>query len=171
MTDQEIFYTVQTLHQELVELHIRASEWLEGGKPYGFCPEFGICLNLPRHCNDAFFEGLLATWPEGTGDQDYPVPHPVKKPWLACQDTNAEEMWNPKFEYARNRWALLDWLIEQTAPQFPYVVVRDPGTIHEEEIGTFATFLEAVAFADKNRDGHDVDVMKRQPDGSLTTEL
>ena len=26
------------------------------------------------------------------------------------------EMWNPEYEYARNRWALLGWLIDQTAP-------------------------------------------------------
>ena len=107
----------QTLHQELVQLRGRSKIWLESEIPYGFCPELGICQNLPRHCNDAFFDGLLATWPEGTGDQDYPVPHPVKTPFRGYRYAGAQEMWNPQFEYARNRWALLEWLIEQTASE------------------------------------------------------
>ena len=37
-----------TLHQQLVELRGKASAWLEGEKPEGFCPELGICENLPE---------------------------------------------------------------------------------------------------------------------------
>ena len=164
----------QTLHQKLVELHIRASEWLDGECREGFDPWQGICRNLKINQSDSdrLLE-LMAQWPGSSGDTGYPVPHPEMEPEEAFTYATPQEMWRTEYEYeyARNRWALLYWLIEQTAPQFPYVVVRDPGTIHEEEIGTFATFLEAVAFASKNRDGHDVDVMKRQPDGSLTTEF
>lgn len=161
----------QTLHQQLVDLRGQAKTWLAKGYAEGFVPTFGICPHLALAPGDPkLLADLFDSWPENSGDKAYPVPHPTDAPQRAY-DNSALEMWNPEFEYARNRWALLEWLIEQTAPQFPYVVVRDPGTIHEEEIGTFATFLEAVAFASKNRDGHDVDVMKRQPDGSLTTEF
>lgn len=27
------------------------------------------------------------------------------------------QKWDPRHEYARNRWALLEWLIEQTASE------------------------------------------------------
>lgn len=162
----------QVLHQDLLLLHGRAKAWLEGKNSKRFDPAFGICAGLWAYpYYHAQLRELLASWPGGSGSEDYPVPHPTKAPLDAFYECGAQEMWNPEFEYARNRWALLEWLIEQTAPQFPYVAVRDPGTINEVEIGTFATFLEAVAFANKNRDGHDVDVMKRQPGGSLTTEF
>ena len=45
------------------------------------------------------------------------MPHPVKDPLDAHENATAQEMWNPAHEYARNRWALLDWLIEQTASE------------------------------------------------------
>ena len=163
---------LQNLHQQLVDLRGQAKTWLAKGYAEGFVPTFGICNHLTLTPSDQdLLADLFASWPGSSGDEGFPVPHPTKYPDYAYEDASVDEMWNPEHEYARNRWTLLDWLIEQTAPQFPYVVVRDPGTIHEEEIGTFATFLEAVAFASKNRDGHDVDVMKRQPDGSLTTEF
>ena len=162
----------QTLHQELVQLRGLAKAWLEGENPEGFSPLYGICNSVKLERPDrALLNDLIDQWPEGSGADHYPVSHPTLSPKDAFDESDEHEMWDPGYEYARNRWTLLEWLIEQTAPQFPYVAVRDPGTIHEEEIGTFATFLEAVAFASKNRDGHDVDVMKRQPDGSLTTEF
>lgn len=111
-----------TLHQQLVELRGQAKAWLEGEKPEGFCPEIGICENLPREprkydlLRDLLRE-LTATWPAGTGDRFYPVPHHDKGPEGGYTHSGAQEMWNPEFEYARNRWALLDWLIEQTASE------------------------------------------------------
>lgn len=114
MASQEIFDTVRTLHQQLVELRGKAEAWLEGEEPGGFCPEFGICPNLPREYD--LLRDLMATWPGGTGDARCPVPHPDKGPERGYAHSGAPEMWNPEFEYARNRWALLDWLIEQTAP-------------------------------------------------------
>lgn len=162
----------QNLHQKLVQLHIRASEWLDTGRAGGFMPVCGICAHLTLNPSDSDrLTALMAQWPGSSGDAGYPVPHPTMEPEEAFDTSPPQEMWSLEHEYARNRWALLYWLIEQTAPQFPYVVVRDPGTIHEVEIGTFATFLDAVDFASKNRYGHDVDAVKRQPDGSLTTEF
>ena len=53
----------------------------------------------------------------------------------------------------------------------PYVVVIGPGTGDEQVIGEFATLAAALAYVRQNRDWCGVDVMKRLPDGSLTTEL
>ena len=40
----------------------------------------------------------------------------LRHPKLAYEWSSSAEFWNPQFEYARNRLALLDWLIDQTAP-------------------------------------------------------
>ena len=107
----------QNLHQQLVELRSQATAWLAEGSARGFAPTFGICHHLTlTQCGYALITDLLAAWPDGTGDKHYPVPHPVKGPKGAYTNASASEMWNPKHKYARNRWALLDWLIEQTAP-------------------------------------------------------
>ena len=106
-----------TLHQQLVELRGRAEAWLEGEEPKGFRPELGICENLPAQCDGDLLYSLMAAWPAGTGDRFYPVPHHDKGPEGGYTHSGAPEMWNPEFEYARNRLALLDWLIEQTASE------------------------------------------------------
>ena len=107
----------QTLHQELLQLRGRAKAWLEGEEPEGFHPDLGACSNLQLnpHCL-ALLGVLLAVWPGGSGDDLFPVPHPTKSPIDAFFMCDALEMWHPRYEYARNRWALLEWLIEQTAP-------------------------------------------------------
>lgn len=162
----------QALHQKLVQLHIRASEWLDGECREGFEPWHGICHHLTLNPSDSDrLTALMAQWPGSSGDAGYPVPHPTMEPEEAFEDATQEEMWSPEFEYARNRLALLNWLIEQTAPRLPYVVVTGPGTALEQMIGEFATFSEALACAKHNRDWCDADVMKRLPDGSLTTEF
>ena len=108
----------QTLHQQLVQLRGRAKAWLEGEKPEGFEPMLGICQNLPREPRkDDLLRDMMAAWPGGSGDEGYPVPHHDKGPEGGYTHSGAQEMWNPKFEYARNRWALLEWLIEQTASE------------------------------------------------------
>ena len=108
----------QAPHQQLVELRARAKDWLEGGTPRGFYLTLGICeniaLNLPAL---NFLRGLMAQWPDGTGSELFPVPHPTKSPEVGFNHSSPQEMWNPEFEYARNRWALLEWLIEQTASE------------------------------------------------------
>lgn len=107
----------QTLHQELLQLRGWAKAWLDGEKPERFDPDLGICYGLRSypHCLD-LMDDLLAAWPGGSGSELFPVPHPTKKPFDAFNSCDAQEMWNPEHEYARNRWALLDWLIEQTGP-------------------------------------------------------
>ena len=110
----------QILHQELLRLRGRAKAWLEGEKPDGFDPDLGICSGLRDRAHyRALLDDLLAAWPGGSGNEIFQVPHPTKTPLDAFYDCDEQEMWNPEFEYARNRWALLDWLIEQTSDVQP----------------------------------------------------
>ena len=107
----------QILHQSLVQLRGQAEAWAAGRRVAGFKPPIGIRYNLNllevgrRELSD-----LIARWPGNSGDEDYPVPHPLRHPKLAYEWSSSAEFWNPQFEYARNRLALLDWLIDQTAP-------------------------------------------------------
>ena len=108
----------QTLHQQLVQLRGRAKAWLEGEDPEGFYAYGGLCHNLTLdELGRSYLRDLMARWPGGSGYRFHPVPHPVNTPWVAHLNASAEEKWNPEFEYARNRWALLEWLIEQTQHQ------------------------------------------------------
>lgn len=108
----------QTLHQELVQLRGRARLWVETGDCEQFLPCCGICANLGllSGADSDLLDDLLDRWPGSTGDSLFQVPHPVKTPEDAFLFTEPDEKWNPQSEYARNRLALLDWLIEQTAP-------------------------------------------------------
>ena len=54
---------------------------------------------------------LLALDSQG-GAQFFGEPALEIAAFIRCDE---QEMWNPEFEYARNRWALLEWLIEQTS--------------------------------------------------------
>ena len=107
----------QTLHQQLVDLRGRAKAWLEGETSERFDPDRGICDNLwpSPHCY-VLLNDLLASWPGGSGSWVFPVPHPLLHPYEAYVASSQSEKWNPEHEYARSRLALLDWLIEQTAP-------------------------------------------------------
>lgn len=108
----------QDLHQQLIQLRRRVADWVGDGLPVaGFNPDYGICGNLPafpRYYD--LLDGLFASWPGGSGSVVFPVPHPLLDPFEAYVALSQSEMWNPEHEYARNRLALLDWLIEQTAP-------------------------------------------------------
>lgn len=106
----------QTLHQQLVNLRGRAKAWLEGEQDERFYPSYGICDNLRLDEVDFdLLDDLIASWPGGSGSEDYPVLHPSLSPYDAFVYCGPQARWNPEFEYARNRLALLDWLIEQTA--------------------------------------------------------
>ena len=106
----------QTLHQQLLEVRGRARAWLAEESGHGLAPSFGICNQLSLSVVDEDLLGdLCAEWPSGSGDRDYPVPHPDCDPDVGYTRARAQEMWNPEHEYARNRLTLLDWLIEQTA--------------------------------------------------------
>ena len=58
----------QNLHQQLVELHGRATAWVEGERPEGFYSRSGICDNLVLDASArGFMFELMAAWPNGTG--------------------------------------------------------------------------------------------------------
>ena len=106
----------QTLHQQLLQLRSQAKAWLEGRASGRFYPSGGICDGLEFGDGDYdFLRGLMEAWPAGTGRGQFPVPHPVMPPRQAYMEAPMQEMWNPEFEYARNRWALLEWLIAATS--------------------------------------------------------
>ena len=108
----------QTLNRRLVELRGQAKAWLDTGHRYKFSPEHGICKNLPGERYDrSLLYDLMAAWPDGTSDDCFPVPHPTETPDKGFRYSNPQEKWDPQHEYARNRWALLEWLIEQTASE------------------------------------------------------
>ena len=110
----------QDLHQQLVLLHDRARLWVATGRSEQFAPTTGICSNLRLGAGDAALrDDLLARWPGSSGSWVFPVPHPIENPDLAYLSATPDQMWNPEFEYARNRWALLEWLIEQTSDVQP----------------------------------------------------
>lgn len=56
--------------------------------------------------------------------------------------------------------------------EYPYVAVLNPGTDEEEAFKAFPTYNEAICFVSARitRGAH-FDVMKRMPDGSLTSEF
>ena len=107
----------RTLHRQLVQLRGQAQDWAAGRPSREFNPALGIChnLSLSPASRDALYD-LIARWPARTGAVAFPVPHPTQAPGLAYVYSPPDQMWNPVHEYARNRLALLDWLIEQTAP-------------------------------------------------------
>ena len=109
-----------TLHQELVELRGQAMAWLTTGCERGFDSMIGICGNVCLGETEfAALGDLMEKWPAGSGDRHYPVQDMDMDgdPQESYQNSTAQEMWNPKHEYARNRWDLLEWLIEQTASE------------------------------------------------------
>ena len=109
-----------TLHQQLVELRGQAEAWLEGEKPKDFRATDGICLNIKMDAEDnGALLALMAKWPGNSGAPGYPVPSPtpVRTAKEHYQYADCLQKWDPRHEYARNRWALLEWLIEQTASE------------------------------------------------------
>ena len=108
----------QTLHQELVKLQRQAKTWLAVGCAEGFDPRIGICDQVQLNWSDkALLIDLNSVWPSGTNKKTHPVPHPNDNPVSAYVTAGEQAMWNPQYQYARNRWALLGWLIEQTASE------------------------------------------------------
>ena len=66
----------QILHQQLVQLRGKATVWLDTGYAGGLIPRYGICNNLDLAEDDqVLLADLLASWPDGAGNMDYPVPH------------------------------------------------------------------------------------------------
>lgn len=83
----------------------------------------GICHNVERRVTkdqniQMPFEvrekmrQLFRDWPNYSGDQVFPIPHPRKwnSQYFAYKNLST---WSKRGEYGRSRWALVDWMIEQ----------------------------------------------------------
>lgn len=93
-----------TLHEALMKV--------KAGKRQ---PEWGICSTVAGHVagdDYAILKLLFNYWPEFSGDNRYPVPHPTMSPSEAF--ASAGNKWAG--EYGEARLRLLDFLIEETKP-------------------------------------------------------
>lgn len=59
------------------------------------------------------FKLLMCDWPEFSGDEKYPVPHPIWEPEYAYNFSSYKEFYDPDEEYGAARLRLLDYLIEE----------------------------------------------------------
>lgn len=77
----------------------------------------GICTNaadgLGKGLQRALIRALCTFWGKYSGNICFPVPHPRHCPELAYCDT--ADHWNRETQYARDRWELLDFLIDATS--------------------------------------------------------
>ena len=77
---------------------------------------YGICSNLLLHDGTERWEGLVAiaaeSWPEFSGDHNYPVPHPDLLPESAYTATWEVPKWTGEYGAARRRLCqhVADWI-------------------------------------------------------------
>lgn len=92
--------------------------------------QFGICTAFDRTAVDAGITGkvledleaklaaLFLKWPEFSGNEKYPVPHPGRSGTgyasMAYMEFYRTDRWDPDHPYGAARLRLLDWLIEAT---------------------------------------------------------
>ena len=81
--------------------------------------EFGICHQLyAQSCSDentdywrSKVRSLFRRWPQFSGSEDYPVPHPTEPACIAYDSTRNK--WNRRTKYGRARWDLLKFCISE----------------------------------------------------------
>lgn len=85
-------------------------------------PFFGLCSNLRVQMRwrrgfdlDEWMAEAWQDWPQFSGHDNYPVPHPRMNCETAYNHT--ELMWSRKSQYGLARWDLLDWLIKKAEEQ------------------------------------------------------
>ena len=76
----------------------------------------GICNNIDAEVAWKIVEELMVSWPEFSGDADYPVPScGSSSPVDAYVDAQNEgSLWDESTVYGAARWRLLRFMIEQT---------------------------------------------------------
>ena len=72
--------------------------------------EIDIALTQRRKVNN-WVRDAFSEWPKSSGDNHYPVPDGDMNPEVAFDNT--EDLWDPSTEYGRNRYELLDFLIQE----------------------------------------------------------
>ena len=85
-------------------------------------PTVGICENLGYLTNTRpprgeppvrTVERLARRWPKVSHSTAFPVPHRTLSPAEAYTRSSHTTQWNRRTVYGRNRWELLDFLIEE----------------------------------------------------------
>lgn len=85
-------------------------------------PYYGICYHLDawKHARYNITVGMTLCladgWPEHSGDESYPVPHPEMAADSAFDTADEDEMWDKTQPYGAARWRLVDYMIERTKP-------------------------------------------------------
>jgi len=100
------------LREILAELRERQTD-----KSLGICwhmhmalGEIDIALEQ-RHKINNWVRDAFSEWPKSSGDKNYPVPDGDMDPEVAFDTT--EDLWDTNTEYGRNRFELLDFLIQE----------------------------------------------------------
>ncbi len=80
---------------------------------YPECAVVGLCSNLSTgyYADELWLQEAFRAWPKFSGEIQYPVPHPTQSPEQAY--LGSCDPWGRENEYGRNRWELLDFLIER----------------------------------------------------------
>ena len=103
----------------LIGLRKELQRFQRGMEVQYFKNDLGICDNLTRHlsltdedaCMD-LLDTLFKQWPEFSGSEFYPVPHPTMRPNAAFTEADIQQnMWDSDQPYGAARIRLLDWLI------------------------------------------------------------
>ena len=72
--------------------------------------ELGICDNLDFD-SKRWAKSKWVNWPKYSGVLNYPVPHHYLPPATAFY--SIADVWDRRTRYGKDRWELLDWLIEK----------------------------------------------------------
>jgi hypothetical protein len=79
--------------------------------------DLGICFSLMEFGYHGELHGV-ESWPKFSGNSTYPVPETSKTPGRAFFEIR--NMWDNNTEYGRNRWELLDFLIDYIEKKMGY---------------------------------------------------
>ena len=111
---------VQVNHKTLLRVKKRmqnSGNWSNQGICHAYGQERGLLSRILRgnRADHSALEDLMTRWPGYSGDRAFPVPHPTLEPDEAYFGCCPVERWDREWsEYARSRWELLEWMIEET---------------------------------------------------------
>lgn len=95
----------------------------------------GLCYNMDYVDGNAtalpdkfLCRKLWKLWDKYSGYEAYPVPHPIHRASFAYHNTR--EKWDTSTEYGRNRWELLNYLIDQVEFMISFMV----GDLDEDDL-------------------------------------
>jgi hypothetical protein len=107
--------------EEIKKIIHEAAVMLKESEPFSY--HSGLCSNLSviikpkitdfedRGKVDELIRSLMIKWPKFSGCPHYPVPHPI---FEAIYAYNNCSLWDSRTKYGRDRWELLDFIVEET---------------------------------------------------------